>query len=214
MAVDGAFIGVDLAWQSEGNHTGAIVLFGDADGAELKAGHSPPIQGLSAVRQFISDNSLRTTVVAIDAPLIINNTCGQRPCETAIGQRYGARQASCHTSNLSLYPDAASLRLAASLAAGGYIHAPEASIKSRNVMLEMYTHAALVALFDLPKVLKYKKGRLTQRRAGLQTLADHILNPKSLTGALRLTPSDRALQRKSDLVFGGEAKARATTWLR
>ena len=38
----------------------------------------------------------------------------------------------------------------------------------------MYPHAGLVALFDLPKSLKYKKGPVTQKRKGLSTLAEHL----------------------------------------
>lgn len=97
------FIGVDLAWRSEANHTGAVALSGDADGATLRA-VADPMRTLEAVKQFIARHETATTIVAVDAPLIIGNPTGQRPCETALGRRYGAREASCHTSNRSLYP--------------------------------------------------------------------------------------------------------------
>jgi predicted RNase H-like nuclease len=168
-----AFIGIDLAWRSDRNHTGAAVLRGDGHGARLER-VSSGIRTLDAVREFIRDNTSGTTVVAIDAPLIIENEAGQRPCETAIGQRYGARDASCHTSNRGLYPDAASVKLKDDLIAQGYVHAPGAPDDARNLLLEVYPHAALVALFDLPKILKYKKGTLTQKRLGLQRLATHV----------------------------------------
>ena len=167
------FIGIDLAWRSDRNHTGAAALCGTSHGAYLRA-VSGSIRSLDAVRDFIEEHSTAQTVTAVDAPLIIKNASGQRACETAIGRRYGARDASCHTSNLRLYPDSASVRLANALVAEGYAHAPEATRSDRTVLLEVYPHAALVALFDLPKILKYKKGLLAQKRAGLQLLVLHV----------------------------------------
>ncbi len=41
-------------------------------------------------------------------------------------------------------------------------------------VFEVYTHTAQVVLFGLPQIIKYKKGRVAQRRAGLQTLRNYI----------------------------------------
>ncbi len=170
---DPNFIGVDLAWRSDRNYTGAAVLSGSRRGAHLVA-VAGPIRSRSDVRKFVADHAASVTFVAIDAPLIIPNATGQRRCETAVGARYGAREASCHTSNQRLYPNASSVVLAAELEALGYVHAPAATPTSGKVLLEVYPHAAMVALFDLPKSLKYKKGTLTQKRQGLQTLSAHV----------------------------------------
>jgi predicted RNase H-like nuclease len=166
------FIGVDLAWRSDRNHTGAAVISGDRTGARLVA-VADPIHTLEGVRRFVDDHAEPATVIAIDAPLIIPNPTGQRLGETAVGKRYGGQDASCHTSNQRLYPSAPSVVLAATFVAQGYAHAPEAR-DSSLVLLEVYPHAAMVALFDLPKVLKYKKGPLAQKRQGLRALAAHL----------------------------------------
>ena len=80
------FIGIDLAWRSERNNTGAVALTGDRDGAELVA-VSDAIRSLEEVRAFLNAHGADETVVAIDAPLIIENLTGQRgPCETAVGR--------------------------------------------------------------------------------------------------------------------------------
>lgn len=171
------FIGIDLAWRSDGNHTGGCVLRGDRSGAQLVC-VSDSISTAEAVGAFVETHATASTVIAIDAPLIIHNPTGQRPCETAVGKEYGARDASCHTSNLRLYPKAASVALAAGLVANGYLHAPTANSASHRVILEVYPHAGLVALFDLPKSLKYKKGTVAQKRAGLSTLAEHLRRPR------------------------------------
>ena len=167
------FIGIDLAWQSDRNHTGAVALRGDRDGAELVA-VSDSIRSLNEVRVFVTDHVADETVVAIDAPLIIENLTGQRPCETAVGRVYGRREASCHTSNRRLYPSAASIELAKELVAAGYIHAPTAGADADKILLEVYPHAGLVALFDLAKSLKYKKGSSAQKRLGLGVLTSYL----------------------------------------
>lgn len=166
-------IGIDLAWSSNRNHSGAVVLRGDRDGAALVA-VAEPIHSLDEVTHFVKTHTPSRAVVAIDAPLIIENATGQRPCENAVGRAYGAREASCHPANRRLYPDAGSVRLAADLQKAGFVHAPVATAHSHRVMLEVYPHAGLVALFDLPKTLKYKKGALSQKRQGLTSLAAHL----------------------------------------
>lgn len=176
------FIGVDLAWRSERNHTGAAVLAGNQSGAELVA-LADPIHTLEEVRQFIACQSAETTFIAIDAPLIIGNPTGQRCCETAVGRRYGSRHAACHTSSLKLYPSAASVELATELLNQGYTHAPVARGEKR-VLLEVYPHAAMVALFDLPKIIKYKKGTVMQKRKGLRLLTRHMWRLRNAAPAL------------------------------
>ena len=75
---------------------------------------------LALIRRYVTTH----VVVAVDAPLVISNMTGQRTCETAVGRRYGSRDASCHTSNLTLYPNAASVRLAIELQQDGFSQAP------------------------------------------------------------------------------------------
>lgn len=178
------FIGIDLAWRSDRNHTGAAVLRGDRGGAEL-TGVSDSIRTIAEVQAFVKTHAGASTVIAIDAPLIIENATGQRPCETAVGKEYGRREASCHTSNLRLYPNAASVAWARELIAAGYVHAPSVGAVSTKVILEVYPHAGLIALFDLPKSLKYEKGTLAQKRLGLRVLAEHLCRLTHATPILR-----------------------------
>jgi predicted RNase H-like nuclease len=42
-------------------------------------------------------------------------------------------------------------------------------------LFEVYPHPAHVVLFDLPRIIKYKKGPLAQRRAGLKELQTAIV---------------------------------------
>ncbi len=201
------FIGIDLAWRSDRNHTGGAVLRGDRGGAELTT-LSDSIRSIAEVRRFVNDHTGASTVIAIDAPLIIENETGQRPCETAVGKKYGGREASCHTSNLRLYPSATSVALARELVAAGYVHAPALGGDFANVILEVYPHAGLVALFDLPKSLKYKKGRLAQKRAGLRALGQHLGRLRHAVPILRANAClTNLLSRDLDSLRGRDLKA-------
>ncbi|MGI9165423.1 MAG: DUF429 domain-containing protein, partial [Pyrinomonadaceae bacterium] len=75
----------------------------------------------SSVADFVRAHSSVRTVVAADAPLVIVKA-GQRACETAVGKKYGSRQASCHTSNLRLYFHASSVARTAELLAESFTH--------------------------------------------------------------------------------------------
>jgi predicted RNase H-like nuclease len=160
------FIGIDLAWKSERHPSGAVVLRQHGNGAAL-VDIASPLRSTEAVLEYVRAHDARPCVISIDAPLVIPNATGQRICERLVGQRYGARDASCHTSNRTLYPDAASVRLSDALRLQGYVHAPGDPHEATAMMLEVYPHAAMVALFDLPRIVKYKRGTVAMKRTGL-----------------------------------------------
>lgn len=150
--------------------------------------------------------------VAIDAPLIIKNETGQRRCETLLSRMYGSRRASCHTSNLALYPDPDSVHLSVNLEGEGFRHLGATSEKWQ---IECYPHPALIELFDLVERHQYKKGKVGDRKRGqvalallLQRLADSKILRLKVPGELA-KPFDKlhiaglsglALKRNEDLL--------------
>lgn len=163
------FIGIDLAWKSDRNPTGAAVLRGNRSGAKLET--LSTLRSHQAVLDFVRANTRENTVLAIDAPLIIVNETGQRVCETAVGKRYGKHDASCHTSNLKRYKDASSVTLTTSLLADGFVHVrKDHEGREGCIVAEVYPHAAMVALFGLEQIIKYKKGPIATRRLGLKEM--------------------------------------------
>jgi predicted RNase H-like nuclease len=110
--------------------------------------------------------------IAIDGPLLIENSSGQRKCEKLIGLEYGSRHASCHTSNLSLFPKADSVQLSRTLLSMGFKHLGATSGKWQ---IECYPHPALIELFDLQERHQYKKGRVDDKKRGQCELADLLL---------------------------------------
>jgi predicted RNase H-like nuclease len=160
-------IGIDLAWKSENNTTGLAVGELSTTGLHI-SGVNNSLAGLDAI---LAEIALHADVggIAIDAPLVIENHSGQRLCERQIGQTYGARKASCHTSNRSLYPDAASVRLANSLLAQGFEHLGNPT--DQRWQIECYPHPAIIEMFGLPERLMYKKGKVGEKKRGQVELA-------------------------------------------
>jgi len=163
-------VGIDLAWQSEQNPTG--LAYGHLNSGELVLDKIE--YGLSSIDSILDciDSSGRPNGIAIDAPLVIRNETGQRACEKLIGKEYGSRKASCHTSNLRLYPEAYGVKLSCSLEAWGYSHLARSA---EFWQLECYPHPALIEIFGLNERHLYKKGKVEIRRAGQAALAQLLL---------------------------------------
>ena len=152
------FIGIDLAW-SPRNPTGAAVLRGDAGGAGL-IDHGLLGDDRSIIDYIVRHASEGSAIVAVDAPLWVPNETGRRPGEAEIGRVFARYQAGAHPANRSRLAFDGIVRgeaLVASLAAHGFVHAPEiaAGVPVRQV-IEVFPHPAMVALFGLERTLKYK----------------------------------------------------------
>lgn len=159
--------GVDLAWQSENKPSG--MCFGELSGQVIEVTNIyAAVYGIQDVLSKIIE-SPEVRGVAIDAPLIINNESGQRPCETEIGKMYGAKGASPHSSNKTLYPQAKSVDLSISLEKEGFLH-----LEGTKWQIECYPHPAIIEIFSLDYRLLYKKGKVADRKVGQKRLANLI----------------------------------------
>ena len=166
------FIGVDLAWQGQKNHSG-IAVARETEGGAVLTRFSAGVTSFTAVADFIDAHASEHTVVAVDAPLVITNVAGRRYCETLVSRKFGSRHAGAHSSNLTLYPGGGPAALVEILGGRGFAHDPDLRVARRRGgkwMFEVYPHPAQVVLFDLPKILRYKKGSADDKRRGLDTL--------------------------------------------
>jgi predicted RNase H-like nuclease len=171
------FVGLDLAW-GEKNHSGVAVIdsacrllhVGAAhDDADIEAALAPYTEG--------------DCLVAIDAPLIVNNPTGYRDCETALNRDFhrfeaGARPAFADKPEFK-NPRAA--RIATSL---GLDMDPASDANRRAI--EVYPHPATVVLFELDKTLKYKRGAFDDRQRALLELMTQIEGLDKATPRLRV----------------------------
>jgi len=97
-------VGVDPAWKPENN--GSAVAVGRLTGTTLEVEQiHGALFGLPRIAATIL--AAEPHGIAIDGPLIIKNQTGQRECEKALSKVYASKRAGCHTSNRTLYPDAA-----------------------------------------------------------------------------------------------------------
>jgi predicted RNase H-like nuclease len=170
------FIGIDLAWNTEAKHSGVVVLRGDDRAVRLVA-VAEGLKSRAGVAHFVARHLAPTSVIAIDASLVVPNDAGQRLCEGLVSRAFGGFGASCHSTNRGRpYWDAGTLLLAA-LGTHGVRHEFElGSAKGRTGKwaFEVYPHPAMVRLFGLDRILRYKKGPVTDRREELRSLVAHL----------------------------------------
>jgi predicted RNase H-like nuclease len=154
------FIGVDLAWGQKGG-TGVCVVRGGnvLDSALLRTDEQ--------ILKWLAPHTAGPCLVAIDAPIVVINPTGRRPCESVLSRWLGGRDAGPHSSNTTNPAFASGTRgsrLAAELGLGIDPHV-QPGVPVRRA-IEVYPHPALVVLFGLPKTLKYKakSGRTVEAR--------------------------------------------------
>jgi len=197
------FVGVDLAW-GDRNPTGIAVV--DADGRLV---HLAAVRDDADVLASLSGYVEGNCVVGFDAPLVVTNPTGQRPAEAALNRDFRRFEAGAHPSNTGKPEFAGGPRAARLAGALGLDLDPWSSAARRAI--EVYPHAATVALFRLQRTLKYKAkpGRsLEQLRSQLLVLMDgvetlgHAGVPMSVNhhdGWAELRRQVLGAQRKSDL---------------
>jgi predicted RNase H-like nuclease len=115
-------------------------------------------------------------IVAVDAPTLIPNQTGSRIPDRLAHKYFGKYHAGCYPANLNLPFADRTLGVGLRLEARGFAHAP--TIQPRSLgryQIEMFPHPAMIHLFGLNQILKYKKGTIAQRKAGLIQLRQHIL---------------------------------------
>lgn len=171
------FIGLDLAW-GERNNTGVAVV--DAQGRLLQVSAAHDDASIAtAIEPYVSDACL----VAIDAPLVVHNPSGSRPCEAALNRDFRRFEAGAHPANTTnpalTHPRAARIATALTLDMNPASTSPRRAI-------EVYPHPATIALFGLAKTLKYKRGSFATRQRELLRLMTLIEGLDTATPGLRV----------------------------
>jgi predicted RNase H-like nuclease len=201
---DARYVGVDLAW-GERNRTGLAVL--DHVGRLLE---SVTVRTDDEIARFVDRHPTDTLVAAVDAPLVVPNDTGRRPCEAAVGELFGRFGAGAYPANRSradFVPEPRGARLAARL--GWEMDPTVRPAAGRRVCVEVYPHPAMISLFRLEYVIPYKVKRrrdLPSLKTSYARLLHHIENTCGAVLALPDSPRWRELRatavgasRKSDL---------------
>ena len=191
------FFGIDLGWTT--GASGLCCLSWNKDLQHIDRVALGHLLSLDDILQWICDrlDSTESAVVAVDAPTIIPNATGMRVCDRLAHTYFGKYHAGCYPANLGRPFAQRTLEVGHRLELLGFRHNPTlepselspvlsnetatdsdsgAAQPSGRYQLEVFPHAAMLHLFQLEQILKYKKGRLAERRVELVRLRDLIVD--------------------------------------
>ncbi|HLP89436.1 MAG TPA: DUF429 domain-containing protein [Nostocaceae cyanobacterium] len=167
------FVGVDLGWKSQPSGLCCLELVDE----KLKLVDLQRIELISDILQWI-DESVKADeegMIAVDAPTLIPNATGSRLPDKLTHKYFGKYHAGCYPANQNLPFASRTIEFGLELEKRGFAHAPTIEArKTGRYQIEVFPHPAIVHLFGLAKILKYKKGRLSDRHFELTKLYNYI----------------------------------------
>jgi len=154
-----ACVGIDLAW-SDRNASGLSLLHLYPAAKYLELVDTQVLQSDAEILAWVEQHRQPTTVVGIDAPIIAPNPRGTgRPCDRDLTRVFGHYHAGAYPANCEKCRRA--IRLRRKLERLGFNPDPELVPRKPGCwQLEVFPHPAQIVLFSLPRILKYKKGRV------------------------------------------------------
>lgn len=176
------FCGLDLAWSAR-NTSGGVIL-------ELAGDVARPVVwrddlGLDQeILGFLLEGvGSGPALVAIDAPLVVRNETGTRPCDLALSHAYRKAEAGALPANRRrLGPVVRGEELVKTLTGEGFVFSPAVQRrKPVRQVIEVYPHPAAVELFGLKKTLKYK----AKGGRSLEARRRELLRYRDLLASLR-----------------------------
>ncbi|MFM8654097.1 MAG: DUF429 domain-containing protein [Verrucomicrobiota bacterium] len=159
-------VGVDLAW-GEKKHDGVCFLEWDGKRGRV-AGFAYP-QGDRELWEAIQERmkGWESVFVTVDAPIVCPNRTGTRPVDRLTHRMFHREHAACHPANLTKCPRPS--RIAKLLQKEGF-RVGWKSAAGKKTVAEVYPHPAMVRMFGLPRIVKYKKGSVVERRKEFRRL--------------------------------------------
>ena len=186
-------IGVDLAW-GEKKHDGVCFLeWNGRIGSVLGFGYPKGDHELLELMRK-QGQGFQSVFVTVDAPIVCPNRTGTRPVDRLTHRMFHREHAACHPANSTKCPRPP--RLARWMRKVGFQVGWEPRMGMKTVA-EVYPHPAMVRMFGLPRIVKYKKGSVGERRrefGRLQRLLRACLRRKF--PQLRLNPETHTLLRQ------------------
>jgi predicted RNase H-like nuclease len=180
------FIGIDFGWQ--GKPTGLASL--DLRGRTLRLRSMLRLKEVPKILAWVdAEAAAGPAGIGIDAPIVIPNATGMREVDKLMHRHFGRYHAGCYPANLARPFAQRTVALSRALEERGFGHG-DALTRRADVrfQIEVHPHAACVQLFDLPQIVKYKKGTLAERRAELGRYREMLLTRLPLLDELELPP--------------------------
>jgi predicted RNase H-like nuclease len=169
------FLGIDLGWTS--GASGLCCL--DWSDGYLQLLDLDRQQTIADILNWVDKwtSPTQPAMIAVDAPTLIPNATGMRLPDKLAHKHFGRYHAGCYPANLGRPFAQRTVDFGLSLEAQGFAHAPVITPQTLGrFQIEVFPHPAIVHLFGLTRILKYKKGTLAERRLELMKLRQHILD--------------------------------------
>lgn len=162
------FLGIDLGWYGKPSGLASIGI----ENGELRQHRIDRLEATEDILEWIrSEAGEGDAVAAVDAPLVIPNATGIRDAERELNGDFRRFHAGCHAANLGRPFAAKVLAFSRELEGLGFGHG--AAMRQRasgRFRIEVHPHAAAVRLFELPRIVKYKRGSRAERAGELSRL--------------------------------------------
>ena len=168
------FLGIDLGWTS--GASGLCCLAWEQQTLVLRdLGRQESIAAILAWVDAWAPPG-QPVAVAVDAPTVIPNATGMRLADRLTHRYFHRYHAGCYPANLRRPFAARTVGFGQALVQRHFRHGTRITPQQPDRwQIEVFPHPAVVHLFDLNHILKYKKGTLTQRRQQLQQLRSLLL---------------------------------------
>ncbi len=169
------FLGIDLGWSSGASGLCCLVW----SNGSLHLLDLSLKQPITDIHKWVDKwaSSTEPAMIAVDAPTLIPNLTGMRLPDKLTHQYFHQYHAGCYPANLGRPFAQRTVEFGLSLEARGFTHAPVIVPKELGrFQIEVFPHPAIVHLFGLTRILKYKKGTLAERRLELIKLRQYILD--------------------------------------
>ncbi len=180
-------IGIDLAW-SPRNPTAAVALRWEEDHWEMEA-WGDRLGSDAEILGFLAPYREGPCIVGIDAPLVVPNEEGARPCDRQIAARFGRHHAGGYLVNRRWLRSFGGLRgeaLAQALVAWGFtLQPPSAPRAAIRAVIEVFPHPAAIVLFGLRRIIRYKRLNRDLWLRGLRRWHRQLLELERLQPPLR-----------------------------
>ncbi|MEA5583690.1 DUF429 domain-containing protein [Nodularia harveyana UHCC-0300] len=169
------FIGVDLGWRSQPSGLCCLELIA----GELQIIDLDRLELIADILSWIDKNvpPQEPAIIGVDAPTLIPNATGSRLPDKLTHKYFGKYHAGCYPANQNLPFAERTVNFGLELESRGFDHAPSIDPqKPGRYQIEVFPHPAIVNLFKLERILKYKKGRINERRLELIKLQNYIFD--------------------------------------
>lgn len=151
------FVGVDLAW-SPCNPSAAAALGLKGEVGELTT-WTDQLRDDDEIVAFVRKATGEgPALIAIDAPLVVPNEEGTRPCDREVSKAFRSQEAGAYPANRRKFGGRVrGENLVRRLERMGFEHSPYIPARTPvRQVIEVYPHPAAVRLFGLDRTLKYK----------------------------------------------------------